>query len=100
MSDKKISNLDLGKYNENSKKGLILEVDLEYPEELHDDHNDCPLAPSKISVSRNMLSRYCKNIAAKYNISTGLVQKLIPTLRTRKHMFYTTGTFTYIKILD
>ena len=31
MTEKQISKLDLAKYNENSKKGLILEVDLEYP---------------------------------------------------------------------
>ena len=28
-------------------KGLILEVDLEYPHQLHDLHNDYPLAPEK-----------------------------------------------------
>ena len=31
----------------NSKKGWILEVDLEYPTYLHDAHNDYPLAPEK-----------------------------------------------------
>ena len=37
----------LDSYDENSAKGLILEVDLEYPPELHRLHNDYPLAPEK-----------------------------------------------------
>ena len=32
----------LESYHENTAKGLILEVDLEYPPELHDLHNDYP----------------------------------------------------------
>ena len=31
-----------------------------------------------------MLSTYCKKIAEKYNISIGLVSKLVPTLRDKK----------------
>jgi len=42
----------------------ILEVDLEYPEELHDLHNDYPLAPERITVNR--------------------VEKLIPNLADKK----------------
>ena len=84
MTEKQISKLDLAKYNENSKKGLILEVDLEYPKELHNLHNDYPLAAERVCVNKDMLSGYCKKIAAKYNISTGLVSKLVPTLKNKE----------------
>ena len=84
MTDKEISKTNLGKYKANSKEGLILEVDLEYPKELHVLHNDYPISPEKVKVSNDMLSAYCKKITKKYNISTGLVRKLIPTLRDKK----------------
>ena len=84
MTQKQIDKIDLGKYNEYSDKGIILEVDLEYPKELHNLHNDYPLATEKLKVSDDMLSEYCKKIASKFNISTGLVHKLIPTLSDKE----------------
>ena len=80
MTEKQINKIDLAKYKEDSEKGFILEVDLKYPEELHDLHNDYPLGPEKVKVTNKMLSKYCKQNSDKYNISTGLVYKLIPTL--------------------
>lgn len=38
---------EIMKMKEHSKKGWILEADLEYPEELHNDHNSYPLVSGK-----------------------------------------------------
>ncbi|XP_068704228.1 uncharacterized protein [Montipora foliosa] len=84
MTEKQINNINLSKYSENSKKGLILEVDLAYPKELRDLHNDYPLAPEKVKVNKDMLSNYCQEIADKFNVSTGLFHKLIPTLSNKE----------------
>ena len=84
MTQKQIDKIDLTKYNENNTKGLILEVDLEYPKELDDLHNEYPLGAEKVKVTKDMLSEYSKRIADKFNISTGLVSKLIPTLNNKE----------------
>ena len=43
----------------------VLEV--EYPYELHELHNDYPLAPEKREISHNALSDCCSNIAVRLN---------------------------------
>ena len=84
LSDEELNKIDLGKYKEDSREGLVLEEDLEYPNDLHELHNDYPLAPEKIKVSKTMLSEYCNKISEKYKIPFGLVNKLIPTLNNKK----------------
>ncbi|XP_068690149.1 uncharacterized protein [Montipora foliosa] len=84
LAKNQIDKIDLAKYKEDSNKGLILEVDLEYPKELHDLHNDYPLAAEKVKVNKDMLSNYCQEIATKFKVSTGLVHKLIPTLSNKE----------------
>ena len=44
---------------ENSSDGYILEVDLEYPDELHELHNNYLLAPEKHEISDDTLTKYC-----------------------------------------
>ena len=62
---KNVDKLDAMSINEKSDVGYILEVDLKYPGELHDLHNDYPFAPEKLAATNDMLSNYCKEIADK-----------------------------------
>ena len=71
---------DVMTINEKSEIGCFLEVDLDYPNKLHDLHNDYPLAPEKLAVTNDMLSKYCKEITDRYKIKVGDVKKLIPNL--------------------
>ena len=80
LSREEISNFCLDLISEDSPVGYILEADLEYPSELHNLHNDYPLAPEKLKISRDMLSKYCLDIADKYGIKVGVVNKLVPNL--------------------
>ena len=80
LSKKEIRNFCLNSTSENSFVGYILEVDLEYPSRLHELHNDYPLAPEKLEISQNMLSKYCFDSANKYRIKIGGVNKLVPNL--------------------
>ena len=47
LNQKEIDKSDVNSVVENSSIGYILEVGLEYPDELHALRNDCPLAPAK-----------------------------------------------------
>ena len=38
-------------YNENNKKGYILEVDVKYPKKLHDSHSDLPFLPKRMKIN-------------------------------------------------
>ena len=69
--------------SENSSDRYIFDVDLEYLNELHELHNDYPLALEKREISNNMLSNYFSSIANKYEIyqtKTEAVNKLISNL--------------------
>ena len=61
---------------------MKFEVDLKYSDELHELHNDYPLAPEKRAVSSDM-SKYCEKIADKYEIKVGDVKKFTPNLSSK-----------------
>ena len=79
---------DVDSIEENSLNGYILEDDLEHPNELHELHNDYLLAPEKLEIRYvDMLSKYCSEIAKKYDIKTGGISKLVPNLGNKSKSF-------------
>ena len=91
--------INLDSYDENSAKGLILEVDLEYPPELHRLHNDYPLAPEKMVVREEMLSDYSREILDREGMTIGKVQKLIPNLKDKeKYVLHYRNLQLYLKL--
>ena len=64
--------------------GYFIECDLEYTKELHNLHNDYPLAPEKLIVEDKWLSPFCKNLKEKFKLASDKTSKLIPTLFYRE----------------
>jgi len=64
----------------------MLEVDVEYPENLHLDimHDNFPLAPQAMKIEKDMLSTYQEELGDQLNVSYGS-KKLCLTLRDKKN---------------
>ena len=51
---KNVDELDIMSINKKNDTGYFVEVDLKYPNELHELHNDYPLAPEKRAVTNDI----------------------------------------------
>ena len=69
--------------SDNSLHGYFLEVDLDYPEDLNEEHNDYSLAPEKIKVREEMLSPHQLKMKNKHDTKIGGINKLIPNLLSK-----------------
>ena len=67
---------------DDSPEGYILEVDLEYPEDLHDAHNSYPLAPERMVVQKEWMSEYQHNLLG-VGVAPTEVEKLVPNVRNK-----------------
>ena len=66
--------------------GYILEVDLSYPKQLHQNHASFPLAPENILITDAMLSPYSKSaLKACYKKTKHSARKLTSTFNDRKN---------------
>ena len=89
---------DFNKYTSSSSKARAFEVDLEYSKKLCKLHNDYPLAPDKIEIKTEMLSKYKLFIADFHNIPIGNVKKLVPNfLGKEKYVPYYENLQLYLR---
>ena len=63
---KNVDKFDVISVKEKLPIGYLLEVGLKNHDEVHELPNDYPLAPEKLAISSDMLSKYCKTIADRY----------------------------------
>ena len=87
---------DLNEFASSSSKECVLEVDLEYPKELLELHNDCPLALNKIEIKREMLSEYQLKTTDLYSIPIGNVKRLVPNVFNKKSMCFIVRTCNFL----
>ena len=72
--------INFDNYSDNGSIVCLLEVYLDYPDDLH---NDYPLADDKIKVTKEM-SKYQLGLIEHNNFNFGKNEKLIPNLCNRK----------------
>ena len=82
---KNVDKFDINSVSEKIPIVYILEVDLEYPDELHVLHDYYPLAPEILAIPYDFLSDYCKHFGGEYETKVGDVKKLIPNLGNKSN---------------
>jgi len=70
---------DLDGIEADAEIGYIVECNLEYPPHLHHMHNDYPLAPEHLTVTRDMLSPFAVSLLDP-NRPWKPTKKLVPNL--------------------
>ena len=91
LSEDEVASFDLDPTTKSDDYGYILQVDLKYPEHLHDPHFDYPLAAEKLKITKEMLSAYSSlnsNHVTSEKLSPNLYDKTNYVLHYENLRFY------------
>ena len=81
LDETEFSTIDWRAQTSTQDDGYFIECDLEYPKELHELHNDYPLAAERLQITHNMLSEKQVEIERAYAMTRGAGgTKLVPNL--------------------
>ena len=84
LNENEIEQLDIMNIADDSDTGFILEVDLDYPSCLHEEHNDYPMAVESVSLSKDMLSPFTKELGKELKLKHKPCTKLVPNLHPKE----------------
>jgi hypothetical protein len=90
MTPEECEQVDWRKLEDDSEYGYFIECDFHYPDSLHDEHNDYPLAPERLVVEERLLSERQLGIREQYAISHTSTAKLVPNFfdKTKQLVHY------------
>ena len=89
------------KFDADGEVGLILKVNLKYPQGKHDEHRDYPLAPENLLITEEMLSPHAKECLGHAGWSSGSkTPKFTATRRLTPNLFDKVEYIVHIKNLQ
>ena len=99
MTEQQLQNFDVTQISDDADTGYILEVDLEYPAEIHDLHSDLPVAPEQRKVSEDELSPYSSALKTRLQLNGKPHPKLVPNLYSkRKYVIHYVNLKQYMRL--
>ena len=95
LTEDEVEHLDILNVPDDYPTGYILEVHLVYPHDLHELHNDYPLAPEKVLITKEMLSPYAQSFSNRHVLS----EKLAPNLNDKtKYVTHYVNLKLYVRL--
>jgi len=102
LSEGEIEHFDVFTVPDNGDTGYVIECDLHYPDNLHDLHNDFPLAAEKGVITAEMLSphsRYLYEVTSVDGKEYKPTTKLLTTLKDKeRYILHYTNLKLYLKL--
>ena len=85
LMQEEFEHIDWTAQSEDQPLGYFVECDLLYPQELHDAHNEYPLAPERLNVQVELISETQVELRTHYQLpNSGWNLKLVPNLMSKK----------------
>jgi len=93
------SKFNINNVDTQGEKGYIIECNLEYSDELHDLHNDLPVAPENLQMKGLKKSDWQMTIQKELDIKDTKVRKLVPNLMNKtNYILHSRNLKYYLKL--